>query len=151
VKQLHNEVLPYDALARLFALAAMLGDVMDAGLTERGMTRARAEVIWELHHRGPLTQRELSQALQCTPRNVTGLIDALQSAGYVARSVHPTDRRATLVSLTEQGSVAAADWQAGYRDAAKRLFDGIPARDLATFVATLDQVLGRLRELPGRT
>jgi DNA-binding MarR family transcriptional regulator len=148
VKQLHNAASPNDALLRLFALAATLGDVMEAGLTERGMTRARAEVIWELHHRGPQTQRELSQALQCTPRNVTGLLDALQAAGDVLRNPHPTDRRATLVTLTEQGSATAADWQAGYEEAAKRLFDGVPARTLNTFVATLDHVLERLRETP---
>ncbi|MEN3610618.1 MarR family transcriptional regulator [Plantactinospora sp. ZYX-F-223] len=44
---------------------------------------------------------ELSQALKCTPRNVTGLVDALEAAGFVARSAHPTDRRATVVSLTQ--------------------------------------------------
>lgn len=135
-----------DALERLFELASVLGDVMEGGLARDGMSRARAEVIWHLHHHGSATQRELSQALRCTPRNVTGLLDALQAGGYVARAPHPTDRRATIVSLTEHGRETAATWLAGYQRMSRRLFGDVPEQDLTTFVATMDHVLTRLRE-----
>jgi DNA-binding MarR family transcriptional regulator len=49
-----------------------------------------------------MTQRQLSEALQCSPRNVTGLVDALGSDGLAERGAHPTDRRASLVALTPQ-------------------------------------------------
>src|SRR5262249_35053270 len=75
-----------------------------------GLTPARAEVIWLLHHGGPRTQRQLSQALKCTPRNVTGLVDALEAAGFVARRAHPTDRRATVVCLTRRGKTLVTQW-----------------------------------------
>jgi DNA-binding MarR family transcriptional regulator len=92
------------ALARLgerdHTLAALLGHAMDQGLAERGLTRARGEVIWILHHQGAMTQRELGDVLDCSAPNVTGLLDALESAGFVAREAHPTDRRKTLVALT---------------------------------------------------
>jgi len=81
---------------------------MERGLVERGLTRARARVIWQLYHHGSVTQRELAQALGVTPRNVTGLIDVLAEDGFVARGPHPTDRRATVVTLTEKGSSVAA-------------------------------------------
>src|ERR687898_3380104 len=119
---------------------------MSRGLTERGLTMARAEVLWHLHHHGPVTQRELSQALRCTPRNVTGLLDALQAAGLAARGAHPTDRRATLVTLTDSGAAIAADWHAQYQQAAARLFGGVSDADLTTFVTVLDRVLGRLED-----
>jgi DNA-binding MarR family transcriptional regulator len=45
-----------------------------------------------------MTQRELSQALDCPP-NVTGLLDTLEASAFVARQPHPTDRRATLSQL----------------------------------------------------
>jgi hypothetical protein len=86
-----------EALDRLFEVTVVLGELMNRRLAEHGLTPARAEVI-ALHRDGPLTQRELSQALKCTPRNVTGLIDALETAGFVARNPHPTDRRAALVT-----------------------------------------------------
>jgi DNA-binding MarR family transcriptional regulator len=132
-------------LERLFELSVLLVDGMEGGLSARGLSRARAEVIWRLQRHGPMTQRALSQALQCTPRNVTGLVDALQADGFVARERHPTDRRATLVQLTQRGTAAAAQWHDGYRTLANLLFADLDAAELARFAATLDDLLARLR------
>lgn len=154
MKQLHNEEATRQpaasdvAFERLFELAARLGDLMDKGLAERGLSMARAEVVWVLRRRGSATQRELAQALRCTPRNVTGLLDSLQSAGLVERRPHPTDRRATLVALTDAGATVATEWHTDYQRGAARLFNGVSETDLATFVAVLDTVLGRLSDRP---
>ncbi len=133
-------------LERLFELSVVLTESMEHGLAERGLTRARAELLWRLGRQGPLTQRELSQALQCTPRNVTGLVDALKADGFVRRGAHPTDRRATLVALTEQGRTAAGAMDAGYQQLAALLFADFTDAELASFMAALDRVLVRLHE-----
>lgn len=133
------------ALERLFELAVLLNGAIDRGLAERGLTRARAELLWRLVQQGALTQRELSEALRCSPRNVTTLVDVLEEDGFVARRPHPTDRRATLVELTGSGGAATAGWRAGYRDLAALLFADLDASELSSFVAALDRVLGRLR------
>ena len=134
------------ALERLSELAVLLTDAMDRGLAQRGLTRSRAELLWRLRRQSPMTQRALSQALRCTPRNVTDLVDALEAAGLVARGPHPTDRRATLVRLTEQGEAAAARMEADSREAAASLFADLSGAELAAFVSALDRTLGRLRE-----
>ncbi len=134
-----------DAMDRLFDLAVVLGDMMDRRLAVHGLTPARAEVIWLLHHNGPRTQRELSQALKCTPRNVTGLVDALEVAGFVVRRAHPTDRRATVVELTQRGKTVVADWRRDRDLGASHLIGNTSAAELTTFVAVLDRVLGNLR------
>jgi DNA-binding MarR family transcriptional regulator len=130
---------------RLFELAVVLNDLMNRRLADSGLTPARGEVIWLLHSRGQLTQRELSEMLDCTPRNVTGLVDALEEAGFVARNRHPTDRRAVLVGLTRRGAELAAGWGADRDDGTVRLFAGTSSADLATFAAVLDRVLAALR------
>ncbi len=134
------------ALERLFDLAVVLGDLMHHRLQQLGLTPARAEVLWLLNRVGPLTQRQLSQMLKCTPRNVTGLVDALEAAGFVTRKPHPTDRRAILVTLTQHGHAVASGWSAEHRQGADQLFGDISAADLATFAAVLDQVLTRVRD-----
>lgn len=150
MKQIHNDVdtesaVAHQALMRLFELAVRLGEEMEKGLVERGLTRARAAVVWQLQQQGPVTQRTLSQALRVSPRNVTGLLDALEAGGYVTRGRHPTDRRATLVSLTEQGAVAAARLHADYQMGARVLLGGVSSADLTTFINVIDHVLDRLR------
>jgi DNA-binding MarR family transcriptional regulator len=153
VNQLHNdEASTTDSrglvLERLFELGVLLVDSMDRGLAERSLTRARAELIWRLRREGPQTQRALSQLLQCTPRNVTGLVDALEAAGFVERGPHPSDRRATVVSLTRKGSAATARMEAEYQEAAKVLFADVDPAELDAFSSTLDRILAQLHRSP---
>lgn len=133
------------AMDRLFDLAVVLSEVMDKRLVAHGLTPARAEVLWVLHRTGPRMQRELSQVLKCTPRNVTGLVDALEGAGFVARTAHPTDRRATLVRLSEHGRALIDDWHADRAHGTHQMLGGIPTDQIATFSGVLERVLVRLR------
>ncbi|MEV0174555.1 MarR family transcriptional regulator [Streptomyces sp. NPDC050803] len=133
------------AVDRLFELAEVLGAMMQRGLAERGLTTARAGVLWALLHDGPMTQRTLAARLGVTPRNVTGLLDALQEAGLVVRGAHPTDRRATLVSLTDEGRGVTVELRGGRDELAAALFADLPADRLDAFTATLAQVTERLR------
>jgi DNA-binding MarR family transcriptional regulator len=133
-------------LEGLFTLAALLGHAMDEGLAELGLSRARGEVIWTLQNHGPMTQRQLGHALNCSAPNVTGLLDALEAAGFVARAPHPNDRRKTLVQLTERGAATATAWSAGHDEFAAMLFADLNTSELAVFVAGLDRVLARLAD-----
>lgn len=133
---------PVTALDKAFELASVLGDLMQSTLTERGLTAARAEVLLVLHHHGqPMVQRELSQALRCTPRHITTLVDVLEADGWVSRGPHPTDRRATLVTPTAQGRAAAERMDTERHDAAHALLGQLPASDLAGFLTVADHVL----------
>ncbi|MPZ54476.1 MAG: MarR family transcriptional regulator [Acidimicrobiia bacterium] len=133
-----------DTLHRLFALGAVLGPAMAEGLSKEGLTTARAEVIWRLHEQGPMNQRQLSEVLQCTPRNVTGLVDALEAAELVERRPHPTDRRATHVTLTKKGERAVDEWNEESSELAARLLAGIETTELARLASNLDLILQRL-------
>lgn len=152
MKSIHNIAGPKSldaAVEQLFELAVLLGDAMERGLAERGLTLARAELLWRLQRRGPATQRQLSEDLRCTPRNVTGLVDALETSGLVERRAHPTDRRASLVTLTEAGSQLAATMDAGYRATGRELFDDFSDDELGAFISGMGRVLGRVRGSSG--
>ncbi|NML51565.1 MarR family transcriptional regulator [Streptomyces sp. R302] len=118
---------------------------MRRGMAAKGLTTARAGVLWALFHDGPMTQRVLATRLGVTPRNVTGLLDALQEDGLVARAAHPTDRRATLVSLTDEGRSVTSALRGGRDELAALLFADVPADRLDAFTAILGQVTDRLR------
>jgi DNA-binding MarR family transcriptional regulator len=146
VKSIHNPPSRQarDALSRLFQFTILMAEAMEQDLAKRGLTRARATVIAYLHRGGPLRQRDLAEALHVSPRNVTGLLDALEATGFAARSAHPGDRRATLATLTAKGRAVAEAMEADERELAAFLFAGVEGRTLAAFVATLDHVVGRL-------
>jgi len=74
-------------------------------LRERGLTGAQLDILRVLADSGSdgVQLNEISQRLYVTPGNVTGLIDRLEEAGYLARVSHPDDRRITLAVLTPSG------------------------------------------------
>ncbi|MEU8798469.1 MarR family transcriptional regulator [Spirillospora sp. NPDC048819] len=154
MKQLHNDASSENrdggateaghALEKLFALAVVTHQFMEAGLTARGLSRARATVLWNLQNTGPMTQRALAAAIGVSPRNITGLVDALENDGFVARAPHPGDRRATLVDLTDRGRDTVGSLSGEYDEGAARLFAGLADRDLAGFVTTVDHLLERI-------
>lgn len=133
------------SLDRLFELTEVVGAMMQRGVAEHGLTTARAGVLWALFHGGPMTQRALAGRLGVTPRNVTGLLDALQEDGLVVREAHPTDRRATLVHLTDRGREVTAGFREGHDDLAAVLFADMPPGQLDDFTISLAQVIERLK------
>ncbi len=135
-----------EALDRLLELVVLLNEDMTQSLARDGLTVPRATLVWLLHHHGPMTQRALADALRVTPRNVTGLVDGLVASGFVTREPHPTDRRATLVALTEYGKETLGSMERGHRELAALLFGDLPRAELQAFRAGLDHVTGRLRE-----
>lgn len=69
------------------------------------LTFSRYELLMLLmfSSRGSLPLKKASMRLQVHPTSVTNAVDRLSQAGLVERLPHPTDGRATLVSLTEDG------------------------------------------------
>jgi DNA-binding MarR family transcriptional regulator len=132
------------ALGLVFELVVLLNDDMTRSLARDGLTPSRAHLLWELHQRGPSTQKVLADAMDVSARNVTGLVDALVETGFVTREPHPTDRRAALVSFTEHGARTARAMQSGQQELAHLLFSGMPAERLDCFVEGLGEVLTRL-------
>jgi len=134
------------ALDRLWGLSLLLSELMEHGLAERGITLARAGVVSLLERSGACTQRELSRALRVTPRNITGLVDALEGEGLVVRAPHPTDRRATMVSLTPSGATLAATLKRDQDGFAETLFSDAEPRELAALTAIVDRILARVEQ-----
>jgi DNA-binding MarR family transcriptional regulator len=136
-----------EALDLLLELSVLLADDMARDLERRGLTRSRTHVVWLVHHRGPMTQRALADATGVSARNVTGLVDALVDTGFVTREPHPSDRRATLITLTKRGRSTADELVREQAALARALFADLPEPGFDHFRAGLDHVVGVLRRL----
>ncbi|MGC9667625.1 MarR family transcriptional regulator [Planosporangium sp. 12N6] len=78
---------------------------VESVLRRHGVTFARYEVLMLLYfsRAGSLPMAKIGERLQVHPTSVTNAVDRLESAGLVRRTAHPTDRRATLVELLDNG------------------------------------------------
>ncbi len=68
-----------------------------------GLTVVQSMVLAFLSDADGVTSAELGARTQLDSATLTGIIDRLEAAGYVRRGKHPSDRRAVLVILTDEG------------------------------------------------
>ncbi len=91
---------------------------------------------------GALTHGELASRLHCDKTNITGLVDRLERRELVRRHPDPTDRRATQVSLTDDGEELVSRFRATMTAAVASHLESWPAsrrQQLATLAhATID-------------
>jgi len=115
-----------DAVDAILYAAHRIRTAADAALREHGLSLPSLKLLTALAG-GDRSMREISQVLHVSPRTVTDMIDGLEGRGLVARCAHATDRRVTLLHLTEAG---ARELAAASTDA---------ERVAATAISALDQ------------
>jgi len=72
-------------------------------LASEGLTQPQFYALRFVSKHGPVKMKVLSDELQVTPANITGVIDRLESRGLIKRMAQAGDRRATLLVLTQKG------------------------------------------------
>ena len=65
--------------------------------------RYEALVLLGFTRRGALPMGKMGERLMIHPTSVTNIVDRLEAQGFVRRRPHQTDRRTTLVEITETG------------------------------------------------
>lgn len=119
---------PVDGLAQLsFTITGML----ERRAAAHNLSLAATRLLGVLRDREP-TMNELARLLDLDKSSATGLVDRAERRGLVARVPSPSDRRAVLVRLTDEGRIlvsAAADLFAADVTA---MLGQLPARDRAT-------------------
>ena len=134
-------------LDRLLEIGELFQKDMARAFEGTPLTSARTRVLWELQHTGPSTQHVLAERLEVSPRNITGLVDALEAGGYVTRSPHPSDRRATIVSLTASARRMMGEMQREHAELTDDLLGAVEPADRAALERGVDAIAARLREL----
>jgi DNA-binding MarR family transcriptional regulator len=82
----------------------LLGEI-DGILRPFGLSFARYEalVLLMFSRRGSLPMSKMGERLMVHPTSVTNAVDRLEQDELVRRVGHPTDRRTTLVEITDEG------------------------------------------------
>lgn len=74
------------------------------GLARLGLYPGQETLLLSLDRFGPMTQRQLGERLGVEPPTLSSIAGKLEAGGFIERAPSTDDRRATIVSLTEQGA-----------------------------------------------
>jgi DNA-binding MarR family transcriptional regulator len=121
-----------------------LATAVDRQLAPAGITAQQAALL--LHaSRGQRTPSQLMTLLGTDTAGMTKLLDRLQDKGLIERRRHPTDRRAVLIALTDEGQALLPRVRPAFGRVTSQLLDGFTAEEIVQLTGMLERMLGNLR------
>ena len=117
-----------------------------------GITQAVATTLAVIDGAGePLTPTQISERLLVASASTTAILDQLERRGWAKRIANPTDRRSSLVEITEDGQAVADQFLAGTRTVERDALDRLSTTERLQLLRLLDKILDRLAELADTT
>jgi len=113
-------------------------------LTPLGLHPGQEALLLELARTGPMIQAQLSEALGCEPPSVTLMTRKLEASGHIRRTPAPSDKRASIVELTDSGSALADQVKDLWCALAEETVTGLPAETVAELPGILTTVTGNV-------
>jgi DNA-binding MarR family transcriptional regulator len=124
-----------------WAVARRLRHSARESLEPWDITPSQSRALGVLMRRGAMRLSALSEHLGIAPRSTTEVVDALEQRKLVRRQPDPSDRRATLVAVTDSGGEIGRAIKRARRAEGEKLFGALSAEDQAE----LARILGLLR------
>ena len=110
---------------------------LGSALADLNLGAAEINALANLADREALSVRELSSETGTRATTLTGVLDRLESRGYLARELDATDRRSFRLPLTEAGQAVAARVHAAIADLERDALAGLSATQIAGFHAVI--------------
>ncbi|TFW15179.1 MarR family transcriptional regulator [Brevundimonas intermedia] len=142
------DMLPMEVLGRLNEASQLLIRERQTPLFARyGLQHGEFDVLATLRRsseRDGLTPTALFEAAMMSSGGMTARIDRLEKAGLVERRPHPSDRRATLVRLTDKGFDLIDSIMPSHQHTAREALAGLSPEEQKTLNALLARLIGGL-------
>ena len=107
---------------------------------------SEAHALAELVKGEGLSQRDLTLRLRLEKSTVSRLVSGLQKRDWVLRQAHPSDGRAYLLVLTEEGRRVADNIAAARRQKFETLLRALPESQRPAVIAALSHLVEALYE-----
>lgn len=123
--------------------------VVDRALKPLGITRSQWWVLAFLSRRDGMTQTALAADLDLTKVAIGGLLDRMETAGFVERRADASDGRARRVHLTRAGSKMVITIRENVEQIELQILENVSEDALNQAAATLLTIKETLLELAG--
>ena len=90
-----------------------------------------------------LRQKQLTEEMRINASTMSEFISHLESDGYVERNVDPSDKRATLITLTEKGRARACELQEKRKEKLDQLFSPLTEEEQKELFRLLNKLQQR--------
>ncbi|MDR2604283.1 MAG: MarR family transcriptional regulator [Desulfovibrio sp.] len=105
---------------------------------------AQAHVLSILRERSPINQYALMEMLNVRSASLSEILAKLERNGFIHRRRDEQDKRSVIVTVTEQGDAAMAEYQKGLSKSADALFASLSADERRQLADILNKIINSL-------
>lgn len=113
---------------------------------EFDLNRSQASVLFSLHQKKSMSQKELAVQLNMTPPSITSTIQKMERSGYISRKPDQSDQRIMRLELTGKGESCIQTVKMIADQMEEMLFRGMSAEEKILFRRFLMQINDNLAE-----
>jgi len=128
--------------------ARVFNRLVDMRLRTHDLSLALIRPLLVLSWKGPLLQRDLVRFSAVKQPAMVALLDKLETAGMIERTVTSTDRRAATIRLTGRGEHAAEIGRAMLMEVNTEAVSGLSVGETAAVVDLLTRLIQNLERHP---
>lgn len=108
---------------------------------EHGVTVPQLLCMLKIDECGPMTQKELSEAVYLNPSTIVGIVDRLEKADIFERTRSVRDRRRVRISLTENGIKMVEQSPSPLQESLAEGIAELPELERATIALSLERII----------
>ncbi|WJH41823.1 MarR family transcriptional regulator [Aliirhizobium terrae] len=131
-------------------LAGQLARVFSRSLQKRatvlGFSPGQFPVLLELWQQDGLTQKQLLDKLEVEQATLANTLARMERDGLIARTPHPSDKRAQIISLTDLGRSLEANALEAAAEADSALFAGFRTFERELMMEYMRLIIGNSRK-----
>ena len=112
---------------------------------EFDLNRSQASILFTLHRRSSMSQKELASSLNMTPPSITSAIQKMEREGYITRKPDEADQRIMRLALTEKGESCIQNVKQVAEEMSSQIFRGLSPEEIMLFRRLLMQINDNLQ------
>ena len=107
---------------------------------EFDLNRSQASILFTLHQRSSMSQKDLAVSLNMTPPSITSAIRKMEKDGYISRKQDESDQRVMRLPLTEKGESCIQNVKKVAEEMRELIFRGMSPEEIMLFRRLLIQI-----------
>jgi len=130
----------YDLFVLLQEVMRHNHKLLHKNLEPYGLYKGQPKILGLLSHHKALSKKDIAERFKLAMPTVTKTIERLEKNGFVSTFQDSSDKRRTLVKLTDKGREVHDDLISFKKSYAEIIFDGISEEELLQMKSVLEKV-----------
>lgn len=110
------------------------------------INHAQGRIIFALWKNDQIPINDLAKETSLSKSTLTSMLERLEKSGHIVRKPSETDKRVTIVCLTQKSSYLRNDYQKISSDATDLFYKGFTNNEISHFESSLKKILKNLKQ-----